>query len=463
MNSQGIKKKLPDAPGVYFFKKGKDILYIGRATSLRDRVRSYFRNDLVQTRSLWIVKMLEETNGIEAQKTDSVLEAILLEAELIKKFKPPYNTELKDDKSLNCVVITREDFPRVLVVRKHELDSSIIPARLPQAGRHNSRFTIHSLYGPFTRGTDLRIALKIIRRIFPFRDKCTPSPIPPFLKEVASPRAGGFNSPDNATGGRLNPSSEDAVLPLTKRESRGRRSACFNRQIGLCPGVCTGEISRQEYAKIIRHIRLFFEGKKKRLLGELRREMKVFAKGQRFEKANEVKKTIFAIQHIQDIALMRTTNYSLITTNFRIEAYDIAHLGGMNAVGVMVAVENGEARKSEYRMFKIKTAKGGDDVGALREVLYRRLKHGEWRMPNLIVVDGGVAQRRAAETEIRKALSAGDLIPVVSVVKDEHHRPRAIEGGHELVIKYKKEILLANSEAHRFAIQFHRKRQSFVL
>ena len=84
-------------------------------------------------------------------------------------------------------------------------------------------------------------------------------------------------------------------------------------------------------------------------------------------------------------------------------------------------------------------------------------------MPNLIVVDGGVAQRRAAETEIRKALSAGDLIPVVSVVKDEHHRPRAIEGGHELVIKYKKEILLANSEAHRFAIQFHRKRQSFVL
>jgi excinuclease ABC subunit C len=115
-------KKLPDSPGVYFFKKGKDILYIGKATSLKDRVRSYFASDLLKTRSMLIADMVALAAKIDFQQTDSVLEALVLEAELIKKYKPKYNTKEKDDKSFNYVVITDEDFPVVLTVRKRDLE-----------------------------------------------------------------------------------------------------------------------------------------------------------------------------------------------------------------------------------------------------------------------------------------------------------------------------------------------------
>ena len=111
--------KLPDTPGVYFFLgKGKKILYIGKATSLRSRVRSYFAPDLVTARSPLIAKMVESAENIEFRETLSVLEALLLEADLIKKFKPAFNTKEKDDKSFNCIVITKEDFPVLRVIRK---------------------------------------------------------------------------------------------------------------------------------------------------------------------------------------------------------------------------------------------------------------------------------------------------------------------------------------------------------
>jgi excinuclease ABC subunit C len=128
-------------------------------------------------------------------------------------------------------------------------------------------------------------------------------------------------------------------------------------------------------------------------------------------------------------------------------------MGGKNMTGVMVVVENSEAAKSEYRKFKIRTQKDANDTGALTEVLERRLAHAEWAYPSLIVVDGGVAQINAAKKALVKA---GRLIPVVSVVKDERHKPKAIMGDEVFARKYKKEILLANSEAHRFAIAYHK-------
>ena len=116
------KSKLPDAPGVYFFLgKNKKLLYIGKATSLRDRVRSYFAKDLMDTRGPLLVEMLDKAQSIDFRETDSVLEALLLEASLIRTHRPDYNTDLKDDKSFNHVVITKEDYPRVLVVRGKEL------------------------------------------------------------------------------------------------------------------------------------------------------------------------------------------------------------------------------------------------------------------------------------------------------------------------------------------------------
>ncbi|HVU79961.1 MAG TPA: hypothetical protein VHD37_01195, partial [Candidatus Paceibacterota bacterium] len=165
---------------------------------------------------------------------------------------------------------------------------------------------------------------------------------------------------------------------------------------------------------------------------------------------------VFALEHIQDVSLIkeeyRKPKITLGVT--RIEAYDMAHLRGSANVGVMTVVEDGEAQKNEYRKFRIRTANPGDDVGALREVLTRRLGHDEWPLPRLIAVDGSTAQINAAEKVLEEY---GMTIPVVGVVKDEKHRPRDIRGDRELIQGRERDILLANAEAHRFAIGYHRK------
>ncbi len=393
-------EKLPDEPGVYFFKKGEVTLYVGKATSLRDRTRSYFSPDLISTRGPLLVKMITEADSIDFQKTDSVLEALILEAALIKKHLPKFNTQEKDDKSWNYVVITKEDFPRVLLVRGKDLLHS---------GFTDLGYKIKESFGPFPHGAQLKIALKIIRKIFPYRDYCTPL----------------------------------------------QGKACFNAQIGLCPGVCDGRISKSDYTRQIRHIQLFFEGKKSTLMKSLEKEMNQFAKNREFEKAAEIKRKIFALNHIQDVALIRRDKETPVDDkSFRIEAYDIAHISGTSTVGVMTVIEDGEVKKADYRMFKIRTAKAGSDTGALQEVLERRLKHTEWPTANLIVIDGGIAQRNLAERVLEQA---GQKILVVNVVKDDRHKPDHFLGDESLVKKYKREILLVNNEAHRFGISYHKK------
>ena len=175
---------------------------------------------------------------------------------------------------------------------------------------------------------------------------------------------------------------------------------CFNRQIGLCPGVCTGEISKEEYAKQIENIILFFEGNKKRMMKNLEKQMQSFVVNKEFEKANIIKRTLFTLNHIQDISLIKEEQKMHIEP-FRVESYDIAHTSGQSVVGVMTVVEDGEVKKSDYRKFKIRNDPGVNDTQALSEVLSRRLGHIEWRSPDLIVVDGGTAQKRAMEKVLR--------------------------------------------------------------
>lgn len=391
MKSQDLAKfDLPDAPGVYFFKKGKEILYVGKATSLCDRVKSYFAKDIFSTRGPKIAKMLEEADTVEWQATDSVLEALILEANEIRKHMPSANTREKDDKSYNFVVITKEEFPRILIERGKNL--AYIDYKALAA------------FGPFPHGSELREALKIVRKIFPYRDdKC---------KLTGKP--------------------------------------CFNAQIGLCPGPCAGRISKQEYAKTIRNIKLFFEGKKETLIKTLEREMNVLAKNQEFEKAEELKRKIFALDHIQDVALIKADLAE--PKGFRIEAYDIAHISGTSVVGVMTVVEDGEVNKSQYRKFKIKADKN-DDTNNLKEVLSRRFAHPEWRFPNLVAVDGGRGQLNAAKKVLNE--SGLEMIEVVSVLKDERHKPKEILDLKDESLA--KAVLLANAEAHRFAIGYHRR------
>jgi len=400
-------KKLPDSPGVYFFQGArKKILYIGKATSIRDRVRSYLNTDITQSRGPLIHEMLAQVKSIDYIRTDSVLEALILEVNLIKKHQPIYNTKEKSDKSFNYVVITGEDFPRILLVRQREIDV--------RKFKEKTKY----MFGPFPEAGSLKNALSIIRKIFPFRDnKCK--------------------------------------LNLGK--------PCFNRQIGLCPGVCTGEVSKKEYKKTIQNIKLLFEGKKNTLVKKLTREMKTAAKKHKFELAAQLRNTIFSLKHIQDVALIKSTSslfqssQELLNKQKRIEGYDVAHFSGMDTVGVMVVIEEGVPNKNEYRKFNIKNVKKRSDTHALAEIIERRLGHTEWQLPKIIVVDGGKAQVNTASRILKKY----DIqIPIVGVVKDEHHRPKNILGDKVIVQQNEKGVLLANSESHRFAITFHRKKRT---
>ena len=193
--------------------------------------------------------------------------------------------------------------------------------------------------------------------------------------------------------------------------------------------------------------------------------MMSLAKLQRFEEAHKIKRTLFSLEHINDVALIKK-DYSGILQNyridgygaaFRIEAYDVAHMSGKNMVGVMTVLENGIPAKNEYKKFIIKTQKNSNDTGALEEILSRRFRHLEWGVPDLIVLDGALAQENIA----RQVLSRFQLeIPVVAVVKDERHKAKEIRGNKKDIEKREDSILLANSEAHRFAIAFHKQKRA---
>ena len=403
------------------------MLYIGKATDLKSRVRSYFSKDLHKTRGPIITDMVAKARSIDWRETDSVLEALILEANLIKSYKPAHNTDLKDDKSWNYVIITKEDFPRILLIRGKELagQKSFLQRdeREPYSLLGDFAQPAHT-FGPFPHGLQLKEALRIIRKIFPYRDTCIPAP-----EQLAAGK---------------------------------QPKACFNAGLGLCPGVCSGKINKTEYRKIVRRIAMLFQGKKPQLIKALERDMKKLAREERFEEATQLKRQLFALQHIQDVSLIKDEYRSPSTElgasrGTRIEAYDVAHLGGSAAVGVMTVVENGAALKNEYRKFRIRKAKAGDDTGALREILSRRLGHEEWPMPRIIVVDGSTAQLNAAHKVLAEY---GIRIPVLGVTKDAKHRPRTIQGDRALITGREHDILFANAEAHRFAITYHRKRRS---
>jgi excinuclease ABC subunit C len=404
---QLTKKNLPDTPGVYFFLGArKQILYIGKATSLKNRVKSYFSDDIKEKRSELIERMVLEAKSLEYTETDSVLEALILETNLIRTHKPHFNTRSKDDKSYNHLIITNEEFPRVLVVRGKDLTEQFTEKEIKYE------------FGPFPSGALFREALKIVRKLFQFYD---------------------------------------TVQPLGQEKGKFLKGKIdFNKQIGLYPR----QVSKPEYDKTIRHIRLFFQGKKYQLIKELEKEMMSLAKAERFEEANNAKKRIFALTHIQDIALIK--NDSKIYRDekrVRIEAYDVAHMFGKDMVGVMTVIESGEPVKGEYRKFKIKTLDNSNDPAALKEILERRFGHDEWSLPQIIVVDGAVAQKNAAEAVLR---ARNLVIPVVAVVKDERHKPIRLIGQKNLLELHQQSILHANAEAHRFSITYHRSKRDKI-
>ena len=265
------------------------ILYIGKAGNLKCRVASYFQKAYDSR----IEKLLNQVKKIDYRKTDTAIEALILESQLIKKYEPPFNVKEKDDKSFLYVEITKEKFPRVLLVR----------------GKSN---TVGERHGPFTSASNIREAMRIIRRIFPYSRHSH--------KFVDSHYIG---------------------------ESR----PCFDYQIGLCPGTCIGTITRKDYLKNIKNIKLFLQSRKKRILTNLQKEMKNASKNLEFEKAEKIRRQIFALKHIQDVALINDSEIHdsrfMIQDSSRIEGYDVSNISGTSAVGSMAVFTNNKPDKNE--------------------------------------------------------------------------------------------------------------------
>jgi excinuclease ABC subunit C len=372
-------KTVPKKPGVYFwFDKSGVILYVGRATSLKNRLSQYFQKNI----SPRIAEMVASAYDIKYEVTDTLLEAIILEAKNIKKFWPKYNIVDRDDRSFIYVVIPKTDFAKPIIVRGTDLKK--FPASKAK------------VFGPYQSFYLLQSALRLIRRVFPYGN-CVPH----------------------------------------------SGKACFDYQIGLCPGGCIDAISAKDYKKNIDNIILLLSGEKKRLTAKLIKE-----------NPDKIK----ALKHLQDVSLLtREDDLSEMKIN-RLEGYDISHHAGKESYGSMVVFENGEAARNEYRLFKIKDAPGADDERALSEVLLRRFKHVEWTMPDIIMIDGGSPQI----SFLNKVFSENNInIPMVGISKFGGDKlvftPKTKKEMRDLAENIKPTLLKLREEAHRFA-NYGRKR-----
>lgn len=408
---------LPDSPGIYLFYDKQGLVYVGKATSLKNRVKSYFKIGRKTPRP--IEMMIHEIVNIEYKVTDSVLEAILLEGEYIKKYLPKYNVAWKDDKSWNYIVITKDNYPKVLTLRAHD--------RKNLAQIDEQKMYSH-IFGPYP-GLKTKEMMNILRRLF-YISECLP-------RHSSKAKSG---------------------EPSAKRP-------CLYYQMGQCLGVCVGEISVRDYKqKVINPLIMFLRGKKKMLIKNLEKRMNLNARQNEFEEAGRVRDQIAALQKIQDIALLNKSFFeeSERKKSVRIEGYDISNLGATDKVGSMVVFDEIGPVKRDYRKFNIKSVEGQSDVDCLDEVLTRRLKHNEWPKPNVFLIDGGKPQINRTLQVLRKF---NINIPVVGIAKGpKRDKNQFILSSKQAdfvswVQKNKFLLIQVRDEAHRFAINFNRSKR----
>lgn len=409
-----IKKELiPKRPGVYLFKDAdKNIIYVGKAIDLYHRVASYFSFRALRKGDVKTSTLVEDIKGLETIVVESEIEALILEANLIKKYLPKFNVRLTDDRDYLYIGITKGQLPKVITLRKQDLKN------------------VQKFWGPFPSAGTVRNTLKTLRRIFPWCSN------------------------------------------LQIRSTDSKAKPCFYYHLGLCVGPCAGVVDKKDYQKIISNFSKFMDGKKGQLLLELNKEMEMLSKVQKYEQANIVKKTIQGINYLtQNIKVklyLENPNFleeetkktllelkndlKLTKIPERIECYDISNIQGHDATGSMVVLTNGQIDKAQYRKFKIKISGRPNDVGMLKEMIKRRLNHKEWLIPDLVLVDGGRGQVNGIWRELQD-------IPVFGLAKRmEWLYPK--EGS---VIKLPKKSLSLKllqkirDEAHRFAITYHRK------
>lgn len=482
----------PKRPGVYIYKNksGKPI-YVGKAKILFNRVKSYFNNFVrLDTQKQM---MVYKARDIEIITVDSEFEALILETNLIKKYRPRYNIMMKDDKNYVWVKMdkkrrsnqppptynsTYQDFPSIKVVRKKKDDGA-------------------EYYGPFPGPGPVKRVLKRLRKIFPYT--------------TAKHKA-----------------YQITADPLTIENANKKPDMYYH--IGLSNGADAGLESKEEYNKRFDNLRKFFKGEKQSIVNELEKEMKEASGELHFEKAAKLRNRIRDLKYAAtNIRLDNTTDDVLIEElkdkerneainhligelhfpeeylknhkNFRIECYDISNTQGTNAVGSMVVMMDGEITPRLYRRFKIQRKNTPNDFAMMQEVLTRRFKHlifsqnnqdlddlptelikraKNWKqdesfeqLPDLIIVDGGKGQLSAAY-KILYQFNLHNTIPLVGLAKrneelfrmtyqfqDDSFQVNDLDNFSRIWLSRGSEALFLvqriRDEAHRFAITYHKK------
>ncbi len=330
---------LPRTAGVYLFFAGNELIYIGKAINLRDRVKNHFMQPSYRD-NLFITKV----SRIDFINTNSEIEALVLEANLIKKHLPKFNVVWKDDKNYFYVAITHDPHPVVFIT-------------------HQKNSTRTNYIGPFIEGTPLKKTLKYLRRVFPFYTAARHSARP-----------------------------------------------CQWCHLDLCPGP---NPDMAKYKNDLRKLVLILQGQRPRVLSDLKKEMEEFSKSGKFEEAAKVRDKMQALERILEHTHVIENNKSA-TGNWeitgkalqemlgvknaisKIECYDISNIQGKNAVGSMVVFVDGAPDRSQYKKFKIQMKNEPNDIAMLKEVLTRRLTHPEWGYPEVMLIDGGIAQLNVA-------------------------------------------------------------------
>jgi excinuclease ABC subunit C len=408
-------KEIPEKPGVYIFKdKEGRAIYVGKAKNLRKRIASYFKNP-----SLKVKELLDLAEDLEILTFKSEVEAILKESDLIKKLNPYFNHLLRDDTNYFYVVFTKEKFPRVYVTHRPD------------------RFKTYKVFGPFTEGKAIKNLLQKIRKKLPF---------------------------------------------CTCKESHLRE--CLNSSLGLCFGFCClkgKEVSQKEINSYFENLKLIekllsgnLKDLKKEILEEMEKSLKednlILAK-KLFDIYSSIKKIEEEIEIIgQDSLYLENTRRKILLElkeklNLKeipkiIEAYDISHLYGDFKVGMMLTFYEGFLKIQKIRKFRIKTVVKPDDPRMIYEVLKRRLKHKEWGLPNLILIDGGKIQLKFALMSIKEA-GLEEKIKVISFAKpkeeiyfDPQKKPLSLKDFSSETADF---LRLLDLKVHQFVLKYHKQ------
>ena len=414
-------RSFPTGPGCYLMKDSEArVIYVGKAVNLRSRAGSYFTKAAeIERRTAELVTEIVDIDFIE---TDSEVDALLMEARLIKDIQPKFNSLLKDDKTFPYLQITtREDFPRIEFTRTPESKGV-------------------KLYGPFTSAGQLRGTIAVLQKVFRFRT-CS--------------------------------------LDIDEGDEKWRWfRPCLLASINQCTAPCNMQISKADYKEDIRRLRLFLDGKKDRLMKDMQQQMKDAAKNLEFEKAGRIRDHMASLEKIslrgdleqyaqpevfyvdpkKGLTGLRQV-LKLSETPRRIEGIDIAHLQGGETVASLVQFIDGLPFKHGYKRYKIKSVEGIDDYASMREVVTRRfrrlVKEGE-SFPDILLIDGGKGQLNA----VMETFKAIDITPptTISLAKreEEIYVPGQAEphrlSKHSFALRL---LQYVRDESHRFAQHYH--------